>query len=397
MTSHCGERPYESGQVCPICDMGHLQVELAPQVFTYKDRETTLSVERFVCSSCREEILDDVAMDKVEPALRKWRREVDGLLSGEEIRSLRKSLGATQRQMSLIFGSGPKSFAKYEAVTVNQSHAMDTILRAIARQPGILYRLAQQRGVELEHARQRLLLVWKNPESRQRYLIGHLLRDKRGYHFQYESQLPRSLHDACGAGFSLIEGFGNPKGQWSSPCLFSLFARRLPAGEMDCVLAELALALDPSMEYLRKTGGRLPTDSLEFLESIEEDQGATEYRVTFPVAGWRYYDGEGCVGELCEGARLRLELEPDNQHDPNAVRILSPSGRKIGYVPAVYAWYIDESVASGQYVAEVRTLGPAEDPQIRVVVDFSAAMRDKPLWYWRISDVSRVCGTVLPV
>lgn len=50
--------------------------------------------------------------------------------------------------------------------------------------------------------------------------------------------------------------------------------------------------------------------------------------------------------------------------------MLSPSGILLGYVPAVYAWYLDAAVEAGQYEAAVASPGPPDDPQRRVVVDF---------------------------
>ena len=52
----------------------------------------------------------------------------------------------------------------------------------------------------------------------------------------------------------------------------------------------------------------------------------------FPIAGFRYYDGEDALPELQPGTALTLRAEPDNSHDPCAVEILH-RGRKLGYVP----------------------------------------------------------------
>jgi len=365
--------------------------------FTYKGHEKECEVERFVCSECGEELLDDEAMDKVEPGLRRWRREVDGLMSGEDIRHLRRSLGLTQRQMGAIIGSGPKSFAKYETGAVNQSKAVDTMLRVIRNHPELLQRLARERKVDLHIAPRRLLLVWKEPTIRLRYLIGNLWQDRKGYHFCYERQLPRSLAEAVAKGFTLLEGFDNPDGHWEAAVLFPVFNRRLPSRDNENEYEKMGLVVGEEMEFLRQTGGRVPTDTLEFLEPIEESPGKAEYTILFPIAGWRYYQGEAVVHELGEGTRLRLELEHENHHDPGAVKILSPSNQLLGYVPAVYAWYIDGSVESGAYRASVHRIGSREDPQIRVRVDFSAQACEKPLWHWRIGKVPRMCGEILSV
>jgi hypothetical protein len=50
------------------------------------------------------------------------------------------------------------------------------------------------------------------------------------------------------------------------------------------------------------------------------------------VAGFRYYDGFDAWDDMRVGDPLRLAHEPDNPHDPHAVRV-EWRGRTIGYVP----------------------------------------------------------------
>jgi len=52
----------------------------------------------------------------------------------------------------------------------------------------------------------------------------------------------------------------------------------------------------------------------------------------FPIAGFRYYDGDAALPELLPGTTLTLRAQPDNPHDVGAVEILH-RGRKLGYVP----------------------------------------------------------------
>src|SRR3989304_4481039 len=63
-----------------------------------------------------------------------------------------------------------------------------------------------------------------------------------------------------------------------------------------------------------------------------------------PLAGFRYHEAPQLFDELRLGDRLALVREPDNPHDPNAVRV-EWRGRKLGYVPrrenAALAWGLD--------------------------------------------------------
>lgn len=51
-----------------------------------------------------------------------------------------------------------------------------------------------------------------------------------------------------------------------------------------------------------------------------------------PLAGFQYYAGKTLWNELHEGDTLVLVREPDNEHDPRAVRV-EWHGVKLGYVP----------------------------------------------------------------
>ena len=51
-----------------------------------------------------------------------------------------------------------------------------------------------------------------------------------------------------------------------------------------------------------------------------------------PLAGFQYYHGKQVWDEMREGDALELVREPDNAHDPRAVRV-EWHGIKLGYVP----------------------------------------------------------------
>ena len=63
-----------------------------------------------------------------------------------------------------------------------------------------------------------------------------------------------------------------------------------------------------------------------------------------PLAGFRYGAAAEAWPQLRVGDALELRREPDNPHDPNAVRV-EWQGRKLGYVPrrqnAAVAWGMD--------------------------------------------------------
>ena len=51
-----------------------------------------------------------------------------------------------------------------------------------------------------------------------------------------------------------------------------------------------------------------------------------------PLAGFQYYGGKILWDEMREGDRLALIREPNNSHDPHAIRV-EWRGEKLGYLP----------------------------------------------------------------
>lgn len=218
-----------------------------------------------------------------------------------------------------------------------------------------------------EHSEE-LILVWKHPVTRLRYVIGRLWRDWQGYHFRYDSA-HRGIDEALEAGFRVLDAFPALVEEYEAPELFATFARRLPPRWRHQGLRDIGIDPDDPFDYFRRTGGRLATDTLEFLEPIRRtyDPLCLEYTVRFPVAGWHYYDGEAVIDLVKPGDPVRLELESDNRFDPSAVRtLLGTEQTLVGYVPAIYAWHIDESVVENRYTATVLRIGAPDDPQQRL-------------------------------
>lgn len=223
-----------------------------------------------------------------------------------------------------------------------------------------------------------ILVVWKQPQTRERFVIGRLWHDEERFYFQYERSMPRSLVDAEEAGFRRFRVFDSDE-VVASEHLFPVFRRRIPESwsreDLDSLVDQTDLGEDQlAFQILKLTGGRLATDTLEFLEPVatDEDQGC--YEVRFPIAGWRHYAGELVISDMTVGSSIVLEVEPDNDWDVHAVRILSQGGVHIGYVPAVFSWYLADFVERGAYEAIVDDIRGIDDPQRRVRVFLRAQL-----------------------
>lgn len=220
-----------------------------------------------------------------------------------------------------------------------------------------------------------LWLVWKDPNTRQRFVVGRLWYDGK-YRFQYFKS--NSLNNINNCGVDLAERFGFTKLEpfrdayvYSNDVLFQIFNKRLPDRtriDFSDIVKEYNLSPDCTpLELLEATGGRLAIDTLEFVTPFS-CQESGEFEISFFIAGWRHYNGELVLTKLYEGTTLKLALEPTNEYDPFAIKILGPGDVMLGYVPVYYSRYLDEAVKNNTYQAHIERLGPIDNPQIRVLV-----------------------------
>lgn len=108
-----------------------------------------------------------------------------------------------------------------------------------------------------------LYLIWHNPLTKRKYIVGKLSKDK-GYSFEYCGEYV----EAQQAGWNYIKSFPEHK-VYNSDTLFTAFSSRLPDRKRKDILSVLkkyGLSEYDGFELLKKSGGRLPIDSYEFIE-----------------------------------------------------------------------------------------------------------------------------------
>jgi putative zinc finger/helix-turn-helix YgiT family protein len=125
---------------CPICGKGALNKESIEERFEYKGQ--SISIPNYLvykCDACKGTIVDKGTLKASGKLLKNFKCKVDGLLTGDEIKEIRKKLNLTQEQMSEILGGGLKGFARYESGQICQSRAMDNLLRILDRYPHTIH------------------------------------------------------------------------------------------------------------------------------------------------------------------------------------------------------------------------------------------------------------------
>ena len=135
-------------ETCPICGEGHLEAHVDKNVVEYKGQTAELDAHYSVCSECGSEQANAAQTRTNKRAINSYKKQVDGLLTGSEIRALREYWGITQSDATAIFGGGPVAFSKYESDDVAQSEAMDKLLRLAKEVPQAFAHLAHQAGIQ---------------------------------------------------------------------------------------------------------------------------------------------------------------------------------------------------------------------------------------------------------
>lgn len=179
-------------------------------------------------------------------------------------------------------------------------------------------------------------LIWKHPESRRRYKVGTLVYEDDTYTFQYVNP---ELDDALKVGFHYFPGFEDLHKVYTASQLFANIETRLPNSSRKDYLELLNLYnLERNctkLEILKATKGRLITDNYEFVAAFDSS------KIEFDVAGVRHYlNKEQCQNLLELNDKLLLELDPVNQYDDYAIKVIcSKNGNRyhLGYVPRYYS------------------------------------------------------------
>ena len=112
-----------------------------------------------------------------------------------------------------------------------------------------------------------IYLVWKDHSTRQRYIVGELSRNGK-YKFEYRIE---DVNKAINNGFEPLIAFPSLDEVYESYDIFPAFSSILPdkrRKDIKEILAKYKLETYDAFELLKKSGGKLPTDSLEFIDPM---------------------------------------------------------------------------------------------------------------------------------
>lgn len=180
----------------------------------------------------------------------------------------------------------------------------------------------------------RLLVVWRNPESRRFVVVAQLDQLVSGsFLFAYAERASSE------PGFFPIDEYPDLKATYFSNSLPVFFSNRVMSSDRASYqeyLQRVGLASfrpdDVPMELLARTGGGRATDTFHVVESPLDE--AHHFESRFFVSGISHVPGgSALVSRLRDGARLSLRPEPTNEVNPRAVLLDVEDNRPIGWVP----------------------------------------------------------------
>ncbi len=135
---------------CPLCGEGHVTEQMQEAEAEYKGHKAMLPLYYKLCDHCLSDFAGTEESKRNKRVLLAFRKQIDGLLSGEEIVALRQRYDLTQTQAARLFGGGPVAFSKYENDDVAQSESMDNLLRLVRRSPESFWQLVEEKGMSAE-------------------------------------------------------------------------------------------------------------------------------------------------------------------------------------------------------------------------------------------------------
>jgi HTH-type transcriptional regulator/antitoxin MqsA len=139
----------QNGELCPACGEGHLSSHVERESVTHHGIRGEIMMHYSTCDSCGSELVGEAESKANKREIALFRKSAEGLLSGTEIKKIRRKLGLTQALAAALFGGGKVGFSRYESDDVTQSAAMDSLLRLCSAKPENLLLLAQHKKLDI--------------------------------------------------------------------------------------------------------------------------------------------------------------------------------------------------------------------------------------------------------
>jgi putative zinc finger/helix-turn-helix YgiT family protein len=132
---------------CLACGAVAVEERVEPFEVLHDGKSMTIQDRRMVCAECGNVSYRGAQASEHERAVGAAIREMDGLLSAEELYRIRAKYRLKQTDMEQILSMGPKTWTRWERGKVPQSKPADKLIRAMAEDPDLACRLMRGAGV----------------------------------------------------------------------------------------------------------------------------------------------------------------------------------------------------------------------------------------------------------
>jgi hypothetical protein len=180
---------------------------------------------------------------------------------------------------------------------------------------------------------EKIYLSWRQGQGCRRHVIGILDKDQSGkFSFRY---IQKNLDDAKNEGFSTYTDFPQIDRVYNGNVL-DIFGQRLIRAERSDIQGFYDFweiepqHRDDKYYLLAHTQGLSATDNFEFLADYNPIDGL---HFLTELAGLS--QRKLPIGTIKKGDSLQISLEPDNEKDSLAVKVLN-AGEEIGYIKKVH-------------------------------------------------------------
>lgn len=228
----------------------------------------------------------------------------------------------------------------------------------------------------------KLLLAWQAPDSRDsdrfRWVVAVIeangenctlryLRD--GAEFRTLNQ-GREFAELRSLGYEGYPAFSLTRPVHDEGVVHTFMRRLPPRSRSDFPEYEHQFRLSPELELsdfalLGQTGAMLPSDGFSVVDPLAPE--ASHCDLMLEIAGYRYHVPEGNAG-ISIGMPVALQPEPENEHDPSAVRVVVGE-RKLGYINRLQAPTFRRWLESRQVTGVIERLnGKAGHPRAFIFI-----------------------------
>ena len=134
--------------LCAVCGNATLTEQIVPFAVVHGGHHADIEDLQTLCTSCGNVSYVGEQVSRHELAVAAKIREMDGLLSAEELRRIRLKYAFRQTDLEAMLSIGPKTWTRWERGKVPQSKAADTLIRVLAEDPEVARRLMEQAGID---------------------------------------------------------------------------------------------------------------------------------------------------------------------------------------------------------------------------------------------------------